>query len=68
MGDLYVNGMYETVGGGTIVPWLNIESSKDFGIVMVKQEDILVMLSAGNMEFVTLPWVIPCSVVADRKL
>jgi len=35
---------------------------------MVKQEDILVMLSAGNMEFVTLSWVIPCSVVANRKL
>lgn len=60
--------MYETVGCGTILPWLSIESSKDFGIVMVKQEDILVMLSAGNMEFVTLLWVIPCSVVADRKL
>jgi hypothetical protein len=65
---LYVNGIYETVGCGTIVPWLNIESSKDFGIVMVKQEDILVMLPAGNMGFVTLPWVIACSALADKKL
>ena len=33
----------------------------------MKQEDILVMLSAGNMEFVTLSQVIPCSVVADKN-
>lgn len=60
--------MYERVGCGTILHWLSIESNKDFEIVVVKQEDILVMLSAGNMEFATLPWVRPCSVVADRKL
>jgi len=60
--------MYERVGCGNILPWLGIESSKDLGRGMVKQEDTLVMISAGNVEFVTLPWVIPCSVVAYRKL
>jgi hypothetical protein len=59
--------VYEILVSGTILRWLNIKSSKS-GIVVVRQADILVMLSSGNMEFVTLPWALPCSVVADRKM